>query len=561
FVMLDDVHLITSPGRAGETAGLAVEALEKSVSRFVVASRRRFRPDTHELDTFELEALAIEEIAKIFERAAETETTASVSDLAALRAGGDLSAIYAMAASASKGERLETFRAFEMLYTEAVFGGRLASAYDRRLRSICGTAEAEAVVTRLLYELILLSPDSAEVAAWGQKLDIAGAELIEIITRLNEEEIIRLAANRVEAMPENRILSDYIRIRSRLEGGRESRAAIFADTLAANIKQGPAEMAEHYRKGSLIGLRELMSSFNANEVPAALIDYARFKAKYKGLSDNEIQERLSSDDEKIALPQIIFSANTETFYRAIGLVTEPERSAVAVGFEQGDLGGENQTAWIGAEIDSKLEVPAEIAQSWCDRLEMAAAVSGFSNFKIWLVATEGFNDDAMRLLAQRGAYGSSRRQTELLTLQLASAASGTVESEAAGKVEEYEIVIPMGGDAEMVAAHTVEDIARRHDMSPKAINQIKTALVEACINATEHSHSPDRRIHQRFVVRPGSITITVSNRGVRLTDQVQPVEPDEGRRGWGLKLMRNLMDDVRIEQVDDGTRISMTKLF
>ncbi|MGI8640771.1 MAG: ATP-binding protein [Pyrinomonadaceae bacterium] len=37
------------------------------------------------------------------------------------------------------------------------------------------------------------------------------------------------------------------------------------------------------------------------------------------------------------------------------------------------------------------------------------------------------------------------------------------------------------------------------------------------------------------------------------------MKPDEGRRGWGLKLMQNLMDEVKFEQVDDGTRISMTK--
>jgi serine/threonine-protein kinase RsbW len=563
FVILDDLHLIAAPGRATEFAGIAIDALGKSGSRFIVAGRRRFRPDTHELSAMELAGLELEHRAEIFSRAAGgTEVSDAVTDLAALRTAGDLSAIYALAGTIANGEAVDTFRSFETLYTQSVFGGRLADLYGRLLREICGNAEVEAGVLRLINELKLLSPDSAEISAWGQKLGLAGRELNGLVTRLNEEELVRVAANRVEAMAENRILSDYIQVRSRLENGRESRAVIFAETLAANIKQAPAEMAAHYRSGSLIGLRELMASFNSTQVPAALIDYTRFKAKYKGLTDSEIAERLASDDELLALPQIIFSAHTEAFYRAIGLITERERSAVAVGFEQGDLGGENQTAWIAAEIDSKLEVSAETAQAWCDRLEMAAAVSGFSNFRIWLVATEGFSDDAMRLLSQRGAFGSSRRQTELLSRQLAKPqGSEPEENEPDARVEEYEIVIPMGGDAEMVAAHTVEDIARRHAVSPKAINQIKTALVEACINATEHSRSPDRRIHQRFVVRPGSITITVSNRGVRLSDQVQTVEPDEGRRGWGLQLMRNLMDDVRIEQVDDGTRISMTKHF
>jgi serine/threonine-protein kinase RsbW len=95
---------------------------------------------------------------------------------------------------------------------------------------------------------------------------------------------------------------------------------------------------------------------------------------------------------------------------------------------------------------------------------------------------------------------------------------------------------------------------------PKAINQIKTALVEACINATEHSLSPDRKIYQKFSVEADKIIVTISNRGLRLTDvKIEEIKPEAGRRGWGLKLMKTLMDEVKIEQVDDGTRTSMTK--
>ena len=53
--------------------------------------------------------------------------------------------------------------------------------------------------------------------------------------------------------------------------------------------------------------------------------------------------------------------------------------------------------------------------------------------------------------------------------------------------------------------------------------------------------------------------LTVSNRGLRLASNAARNEPNEGRRGWGLKLMRKLMDVVTIEDVDDGTRIVMTK--
>ena len=36
-------------------------------------------------------------------------------------------------------------------------------------------------------------------------------------------------------------------------------------------------------------------------------------------------------------------------------------------------------------------------------------------------------------------------------------------------------------------------------------------------------------------------------------------EAAEARRGWGLKLIRTLMDEVEFERVDDGTSLRMTK--
>jgi serine/threonine-protein kinase RsbW len=120
----------------------------------------------------------------------------------------------------------------------------------------------------------------------------------------------------------------------------------------------------------------------------------------------------------------------------------------------------------------------------------------------------------------------------------------------------------MGDDTELIAAQTVEEIAKRHNFPQKAINQIKTALVEACINAVEHSLSPDRKIYQKFAVESDRIDITVSNRGLRLADaKVTHAAPTGGRRGWGLTLMKGLMDEVTVERVDDGTRIRMTKFL
>ena len=124
----------------------------------------------------------------------------------------------------------------------------------------------------------------------------------------------------------------------------------------------------------------------------------------------------------------------------------------------------------------------------------------------------------------------------------------------------------MGADTELIAAHTVEQIARRLKFQPEAINQIKTAVVEACINASEHSLSTDRKIYQRFRVEHDKLVITVASRGIVPANlaaengRETSVQGDgKSRRGWGLKLIKTLMDEVEFERVDDGTRLRMTK--
>ena len=240
---------------------------------------------------------------------------------------------------------------------------------------------------------------------------------------------------------------------------------------------------------------------------------------------------------------------------------EEGRCAVAHGFDAADYTDEREIVWVAAQIDSKLEASRELTEEWCHRLTALARECGFGRVRLWLVAREGFSPEACELLNERDAYGSSRQQVELLTARITSEARALAES----RPDEYEMVIPMGADTELIAAHTVEQIARRVNFGPEAINQIKTALVEACINATEHSLSPDRKIYQRFRVDNDKLVVTVASRGV-VPANVAGQNGEGGsqlegqsRRGWGLKLIRTLMDEVEFERVDDGTQLRMTK--
>ena len=364
-------------------------------------------------------------------------------------------------------------------------------------------------------------------------------------------------------MDGNRVLTDYVTSRFRLEVAGENRAALFGERVAAYLKRAPRIMAAYYRQLAALGLRRLLSEFSLQEVPLAVLDYGAFADIYKGLSEDEITAGLDRDETLVRLPQIVYTANAADLYKPIGELSERERSAVAIGFQEGRYNDEDEVVWVAAEIDSKLEASRELAEFWCDRLEMVALMCNFSNYKVWMIAPEGFSPEAVEMLRQRGAYGSSRRQVGYLRKFISP--EGQPETAAAAH-DEYEVVVPMDDESELIAAHTLEEIARRHNFSARAINQIKTAMLEASINASEHSLSPDRRLHQKFRVEDDRIVITISNRGLRLTDRKPPTEsPDEPdpatRRGWGLKLIEKLMDEVKIEQTDDGTSISMTKFL
>ncbi|GAB4389425.1 MAG: hypothetical protein Kow0025_14660 [Thermodesulfovibrionales bacterium] len=128
----------------------------------------------------------------------------------------------------------------------------------------------------------------------------------------------------------------------------------------------------------------------------------------------------------------------------------------------------------------------------------------------------------------------------------------------------FELSIPMAADAELVAARAVEQIGKNVSLTPEVITQLQLALIEACINAMEHSGSYDKKVFLKFNVDPEKIEIIIESPGRPFSAVAE--EPDidakihgAHKRGWGLKLMRDIMDEVRVETLDDRTRVVLIK--
>lgn len=95
------------------------------------------------------------------------------------------------------------------------------------------------------------------------------------------------------------------------------------------------------------------------------------------------------------------------------------------------------------------------------------------------------------------------------------------------------------------------------------------AVVEACINSLEHSRSADQKVYLTFaVVKEGAdekLRITVRDNGVGFCpdDLIEPKIEEKlkaaRKRGWGLKIISGLMDEVELQSGPEGTTVAMSK--
>lgn len=568
YAIIDDLHEADFLTGDIDLIEELKEIFGRAGIQYVFSGRRRFMLNsvqTGNTQLYETEILSLEPLefndagilAENLSAKYEVKISDQSRDLIARKFRGNPFFIKSLfQAAKEKNCKLENFHYVEQVYADEIFEGRIGAYFDRVFDEINADHEVQKRIIGLLFEVLTGERRKSPLETWRSHLALREYEFERAMRHLNNYEIVRMSGNLVEVSDEGEPLPDYVSKRFALEIQAKPRVLVIVEALKKFLKRAPNTMANFYRLSSAVDLRALLGIFNCQSVPPDLIDYSIFRERHKGVENIEILEKVDDSDERMTLPQIVYTAPTTEFYEPIGQFIDSQNSAVALGFETANYTDENEVIWLAAEIESKLEAPREVAEFWCDRLEMVALVSNFQKFKIWLIAPEGFSPEALEVLKERNAFGSSRKQIDLLKIFLkAEDAIGERQNR-----NEYEMVVPMGEDTELIAAHTVEEIARRHEFDPRAINQIKTALVEACINAVEHSLSPDKKIYQKFAVEDDKITITISNRGVRIGDRkAADVQPDTDRRGWGLKLLRSLMDDVTFEHVNDGTRIRMTK--
>ena len=128
-----------------------------------------------------------------------------------------------------------------------------------------------------------------------------------------------------------------------------------------------------------------------------------------------------------------------------------------------------------------------------------------------------------------------------------------------------ELKLPILQHMELVATQTAEVVAKHMQLGDEKSGEISMALIEACINAFEHSQT-NSEVFIHFLIIENKLTIKVTDKGtgfdtgsVDIPNIESKLNTGERKRGWGVMLIKELMDSVSFESDHTGTTVTMVK--
>jgi serine/threonine-protein kinase RsbW len=129
------------------------------------------------------------------------------------------------------------------------------------------------------------------------------------------------------------------------------------------------------------------------------------------------------------------------------------------------------------------------------------------------------------------------------------------------------IELPRIPDIELVAIEGLEQLARYLKISDEKVGEARVLVTEAIINALEHGGDAHPKVNVEFTMTPKELIIFVRDYGKGF-EPASIEDPDihtklgsKHKRGWGLKVMKSMSDDFRIDSTDKGTKITIKKLL
>lgn len=125
-----------------------------------------------------------------------------------------------------------------------------------------------------------------------------------------------------------------------------------------------------------------------------------------------------------------------------------------------------------------------------------------------------------------------------------------------------ELRLPSRLGYEKVAMDTAASLARRMGFEGNRVEALRTAVAEAVTNAIEHGNAHDAamKVTVLLTLRPDELVVSVADEGIKQLDRVdtttipsiEEVMEKDDKGGWGIWLIRSLMDEVEFSTMPGG---------
>jgi anti-sigma regulatory factor (Ser/Thr protein kinase) len=130
--------------------------------------------------------------------------------------------------------------------------------------------------------------------------------------------------------------------------------------------------------------------------------------------------------------------------------------------------------------------------------------------------------------------------------------------------EEVRLTLPFQEGIEAIAAMVVDYYGKIYDLPVSPVEQMKLAVLEATHNAIRHSESSEKKVYISIQHCQEFIKVLIHDRGKGfnpdLVDNFEnPVEDSSIKSGFGMKIIKSMVDEVKIISSTQGTQIILVK--
>ena len=130
------------------------------------------------------------------------------------------------------------------------------------------------------------------------------------------------------------------------------------------------------------------------------------------------------------------------------------------------------------------------------------------------------------------------------------------QEKSSGNAEPIVLEIPSSAEYILLGRLVVSCVGQLAGFGPEDVYDLKLAVTEAATNVVRHAEVGSFQIEYRVLPQAVEVTVTDAGGGFEL-EELSSVPGEHG--GFGLTVIRGLVDEVVVDSTAEGTRLRMVR--